>query len=117
MTDARTLAKQALDILHTWVNETGLAGAGVVYAFGSTINADGRQFDHRESDLDVLIVRDKFVGDAIRRVTIAEDLLEKKIDLEVRLLQLLRRPDASKPIASVLLTAIEEVQLNIHKTT
>ncbi|MRG98619.1 hypothetical protein [Polyangium spumosum] len=116
--NASELSKLVLHALKSWASDTRIGSIGTVYAFGSTVNSSGKQFDQRVSDLDVLIVaRTDFAAHPVRRLEVSENILAEKLKLEIMLMQLLQRKDASKPITSVILAAEEEVRLNIHKST
>ncbi len=84
-----------------------------IYCFGSLIYKDGAQFNDG-SDVDLLVTMPE-IPDGIERANWLERLLERKTRLEDDLGKLLRRPDRSALICSVVAVTPLEIAADLHK--
>ena len=88
------------------------------YLFGSLINRDGEQFvssGQLESDVDLVLRLSEEASSALERVSACSKLAEKVYNLEISLLQTLKRSSASHPITSIVLATSYELYHGIHK--
>ena len=88
-------------------------GSSGIYCFGSLIYQDGAQFNDG-SDVDLLVAMPE-IPDGIARADWLERLLEHKTRLEDDLGKLLRRPDRSALICSVVAVTPLEIAADLHK--
>ncbi|WP_428333779.1 hypothetical protein [Novosphingobium sp.] len=101
-------------LLHDWGRDANKdLGPESIYCFGSLIYQDGAQFSE-VSDVDLLVIIPE-IPDAIERADWLERLLDYKIRLEDNLGKLLRRPDRSALICSVVAITQLELAADIHK--
>lgn len=108
--------ERLLACLRTWATETSRElKCGAIYVFGSSVYLDGKQFNN-SSDVDLVIVFPEDCDSALVRTAWTTKLLKRKHTLELELLQLLDREDASKPIVSIILTTRREINHDIHKS-
>lgn len=84
-----------------------------IYCFGSLIYRNGAQFNDR-SDVDLLVTMPE-IPDGIARADWLERLLAHKTRLEDDLGKLLRRPDRSALICSVVAVTPLEIAADLHK--
>ena len=90
-------------------------GADGVFIFGSTIHQNGAQFNSKSSDLDIAIQIPASLLSAPTRTEWLVSLQSLKYDLELSLIPLLRRSDASKAIVSIVPFTSSELSRDIHK--
>lgn len=88
-------------------------GPAGIYSFGSLIYQEGAQFN-AGSDVDLLVTM-REIPDAIERADWLERLITYKTRLEDDLGKLLRRPDRSALICSVVAVTPLEIAADIHK--
>ena len=101
-------------LLQGWAGEVrGVLSPTGIYCFGSLIYREGAQFTS-ESDIDLLIVYPQ-IPDAVDRANWLEQLLEYKIRLEDDLGKLLKRPNRTSVICSVVAVTSLELGADIHK--
>lgn len=84
------------------------------YLFGSAINEDGCRFDSGKSDLDINLCVPWEGLNTHQRIKAMRDITERKYTLEVELLGLLGRSDASKQIASIVPMTAWEIENAIN---
>lgn len=100
----------------TWASGVAKIGSKGIYIFGSTVNHNGDQFDPQHSDIDLIVEMPADLGSAPRRTDWVVSLQKLKHELEVSLIPLLGRQDASKPIVSIVPITEFELRSNIHKS-
>ncbi len=94
-----------------WMGSTGFTDG---YIFGSLVHKNGAQFDAQYSDVDIIcrIVEDDTY---LKRCQALQNANASVRDLNLALLKLFNRNDASKPIASVVPATSFELEFGLHK--
>lgn len=109
------LTDKVLAKLKEWANATHQAiDSGGIYVFGSLIRRGGVQFDDR-SDIDLLIQIPVGKLTPWERVEWLVKLHNHKQTLELDLMRLLARTDASEAISSVVVVTGLDIEANVHK--
>jgi hypothetical protein len=85
-----------------------------VYLFGSLVYKNGQQFEADTSDVDLVVTIPEELTTAPQRCQWVVSLFTHKSQLELDLLQLLRR-DGRAPICSIVAVTATEVRADIHK--
>jgi hypothetical protein len=113
---AQTVVTEVEDALRRWaqgvVQQLSTNG---IFLFGSLIYKNGIQFNPLISDIDLVICIPSDLTTAPERVEWINRLHPLKRQLEMQLLQLLKRADASSPISSVVAATATEIRGDIHK--
>lgn len=108
-------AQIAIDLCTDWANSVIEEVPVDLYLFGSAIYKGGEQFDPLTSDIDLVALLPEGVA-LEKRVAIVEALAQRKQDLELRMIPMLGRSDASEPGVSLVPLTTLEVTTNIHKS-
>ncbi|MBV7539081.1 hypothetical protein KW842_25255 [Duganella sp. sic0402] len=109
------LIEKVLAKLKEWAVDTHQKiDSGGIYVFGSVIRRGGVQFDNR-SDIDLVIQIPAQMKTSSERVEWMENLHEQKQSLELALMSLLKRTDASEAICSVVVVSELDIEANVHK--
>lgn len=108
--------RDALNLCGRWAadvnREVGFEG---IYLFGSAIHRDGLQFDPVSSDLDlVVLIPSNLRADV--RVRRLDELRRRKQQLELSLIPVLGRSDASSDIVSIVPITSLELLRDVHKS-
>lgn len=102
---------------HNWAESLHAAiGSGGVYIFGSAVQRGGDQFDPGRSDLDLVVIIPSNLLAAHERTEWLVHLYKLKHELEVSLIPMLGRADASTQIVSVVPLTAYELRRDIHKS-
>jgi predicted nucleotidyltransferase len=107
--------EQLHELLRSWAREVANSiGTDGIYLFGSLIYREGTQFV-QGSDVDLAVLFPSAVLDAVARRAWLEQMLEKKISLELQLANTLNQADQSESICSVVVLTGLEAGADIHK--
>ena len=110
------MKKRILSIINEWKKEVeSNIEIGKIYIFGSLIYEDEILFDPNKSDLDLILTFPKAIKTAIERRNWLSKLKTHKQILELKLLQLLEKKDATNQIVSIVTITETELKYNIHK--
>ncbi|MBN9981866.1 nucleotidyltransferase domain-containing protein [Rhizobium laguerreae] len=109
-----TFHDSIIAVLAEWASELAIiAGVEGTFLFGSLVNQDGAHFDPVNSDVDLaVLLADNLNAD--ERAALLAALKDKKVKLEVELMQLLGR-GGNEQICSVVPMTLAEVAAGIHK--
>lgn len=109
------ITSNVLENLKAWAQSThAKIGTNGIFVFGSLIQRDGVQFDNR-SDVDLLIQIPEEKITPLERLTWIEELRLCKMELEIALMQLLKRANASEVISSIVVVTKLDIEANVHK--
>ena len=102
--------------LRQWANRVAseISPTGV-FLFGSLVYRKGVQFDPLISDIDLLVCMPADLTTAPERAEWIGKLAPLKCGLELGLLQILKRSDATSPISSIVAATSTEIRGDIHK--
>ncbi len=107
----KSIKKGVCSELNDWIDKTDLDS---VYLFGSIIHKDGIQFDLQESDIDTVSPFSKNANYLSRWNTV-KNCSESASHLNLQLLRIFNRKDASQPIVSIVPVSSFELERGIHK--
>lgn len=103
--------------LKTWLDKNkSLLQINNIYLFGSSIYRDGAMFDAAISDLDLIILIPESLVTPIEKLEWLQNLKVAKQELENKMLAILKKPDASKEIISIVPITQIELNYDIHKS-
>jgi len=111
MSDTSPVALTCIATLKSWAQTHHLNA----HLFGSLLITP-LQFDSERSDVDLMVLTPPSAVSAEGRLAFAQTLRPLVENLEIQLMRVLRRRNASEPIASVLLVTPKEIADNIHKS-
>ena len=109
-------AEIAINLCLQWGQELTRDFECEMYLFGSAIYKDGIQFDRVRSDLDIICVLPATLKDADDRCGFIQELKERKLDLELRMIPELGRTVCHEPGVSLVPITELELKANIHKS-
>lgn len=109
-----SVTDDTIDALHAWATRiVGREGVNGAYLFGSLVNQGGAHFDPSSSDVDIILLLSDSL-DAEKRVACLKWLREAKVELEVRLMQILKR-QGDHQLCSIVPVTTVEIAAGIHK--
>lgn len=112
-----TIVEKVIACCRIWAERVReVSGAEAIYIFGSIINRGGKQFIPQRSDVDLIVVIPEHLRCAPSRAAWLIKLQTLKRELEVALIALIGRDDATLPIVSLLPITKFELRCDIHKS-
>jgi predicted nucleotidyltransferase len=110
------LPLQILENMRDWARRTiEFTGVDKIFVFGSLVQDNGSQFDATTSDIDLITVL-KRNETLYARIQILKKLQQSMEELELLLLKMLKRRDASQSIVSNVVVTPTELEYSIHKS-